>query len=36
MNIRIKTNSEKEESLFYFKRRMEDFFLQLRRKDRIL
>ncbi|EMJ64263.1 DNA polymerase III subunit delta [Leptospira sp. P2653] len=36
MNIRIKTNSEKEGSEFYFSRRMEDFFLQLRRKDRIL
>ncbi|TGK16215.1 DNA polymerase III subunit delta [Leptospira kmetyi] len=36
MNIRIKTGSEKEESEFYFNRRMEDFFLQLRRKDRIL
>lgn len=36
MNIRIKTGSEKEGAEFYFSRRMEDFFLQLRRKDRIL
>ncbi|XDD50258.1 DNA polymerase III subunit delta [Leptospira sp. WS92.C1] len=36
INIRIKTGSEKEESEFYFSRRMENFFLQLRRKDRIL
>ncbi|RHX87760.1 DNA polymerase III subunit delta [Leptospira stimsonii] len=36
MNIRIKTGSEKEESEFYFNRKMEDFFIQLRRKDRIL
>ncbi|MDV6234026.1 DNA polymerase III subunit delta [Leptospira ellisii] len=36
MNVRIKTGSEKEGAEFYFNRRMEDFFLQLRRKDRIL